>query len=699
MKKITSVVLSAVMTLSVFTAGAGYGKAAAGELELAASSILTLDRDSGYVSGISTAMTVSELAAEFADPSSVTVKDGDTTVAGDKTIASDYVVTNGDDTLKCAVMGDVNRDGKISIDDAICMLKYVARWDISICEPAMDVNSDSQKSVSDVIQILKYVAGWDVTLAPYRVVFDDSKIDAAYEDSALKLSVLDNMQKIDQRDTAIGDSTTIRMHMAKNEIESCLIYLASDKAYDGLTAEFTDFYNGHGGKLETEMTLGKYIYGRSIESADTRVYYADPMIPNADFKIKAGNSQCLLLKANAAIDAAPGLYESTVTIKDSAGRAIKVCKVYVDVWDFALPEETSCTTAFGMSRESIYQSYGSAYFTDGGQLYKNYYDYLLENRICAYYLPSSVLSDDADEYMNNPRVNSFIIDGTQCGNSASPEEDVRAMYEKLSKNEEWMKKGYFYYVDEPRSAEQLNEIKSYKELLDRAFPGARQVAPNCFDFNMSRYGIDLDMDQTQFILDNTTLFCPLSSFYTPYDQIKSGFENITYSKATVDRYGAAEARHEAYKNAGNELWWYVCIIPGYPYANFFFNYQGEMSRVLFWQQYDYDIAGCLYYAVTMWEGSRMWIDADGTFASGDGLLIYPGKRYGTDYPIESIRLEYVRDGIEDFEYLKMAENVLGRDAVNEVLRTVTTGILDYTNDSAVIEAAKVKLAEMIMSKN
>ena len=59
----------------------------------------------------------------------------------------------------------------------------------------------------------------------------------------------------------------------------------------------------------------------------------------------------------------------------------------------------------------------------------------------------------------------------------------------------------------------------------------------------------------------------------------------------------------------------------------------------------------------------------------------------------------MRDGIEDFEYLKMAENVLGRDAVNEVLRTVTTGILDYTNDSAVIEAAKVKLAEMIMSKN
>lgn len=698
MKKITSLVLSVLLSLGVLTVSADPGKAAAGELELVSASILTIDRDGGYVVGISHTMTADELASEFADPSSVTVKNGDTTLAGDETVASDFTVTNGDDTLKCAVMGDINCDGMISIDDAICMLQWIAQWSVSVCEPAFDVNLDGEKNIGDAIQILKYIAGWKIAIAPYRITYDDTKIDAVYEDSSLKLSVLDNMQKIDQRDVNIGDNATIRLHMAKNEIESCLIYLASDTAREGLTATATDFYNGHGGKLETELTVGNYAYGNSIENANSKVYYADALLPNTDFDMKANNSRCLLIKAKTAIDAAPGLYESTVTIKDADGREIKVCKVYADVWDFALPEETSCVNSFGLGRYEVYQSYGPSYYQDGGQLYRNYYDYLLENRISAYYLPYDITSPEADEYMNNPRVTSFIIDGTQCGNSASSAERIAELYEKLSTNEDWMKKGYFYYVDEPRSTEQLSQIKYYSQLLDRVFPGARQTAPNCYDFNMNRYGFDLDMDQTQYLLDYTTLFCPLSSFYTPYNQIKGGFENITYSKATVDRYGAAEARHEAYKNAGNELWWYVCIIPGYPYANFFFNYQGEMSRVLFWQQYHYDIAGCLYYSVNMWNGAKMWIDMDSAAPNGDGLLIYPGKRYGTDFPIESLRLEYVRDGIEDFEYLKMAEAALGREAVNEVLRTVTTGILEYTRDSAVIETAKVKLAEMIMAK-
>lgn len=97
-----------------------------------------------------------------------------------------------------------------------------------------------------------------------------------------------------------------------------------------------------------------------------------------------------------------------------------------------------------------------------------------------------------------------------------------------------------------------------------------------------------------------------------------------------------------------------------------------------------------------WDGSE-WRTSDNGFYSGDGLLIYSGQRYGIYGPIGSLRMEYIRDGIEDFEYLTMAEKLYGREEVSKVLSKVTTGILDHTDDSKVIEAAKAELASMIMN--
>lgn len=698
MKKFTSLVLTLALCLGVSVLGTGQSKAAIGELILNDSSLLTIDRESGYITGIAPGSTVAEVAANFNTTAYIKIYKGDDELPLDSIVASDCFISNGDDELKCAVMGDVNCDGNITVTDVLTMLKHISGWGNSLCTPAFDVNYDGKLDVSDAIILLKYIANWGVSLAPYKVVYSEEVLTAKYEDPSLKLSVLDNMQKVDQLDTDIGSNPTILMNMAKNEIESCLIYLASDTQRNDLTVTCTDFSNGRGDKLETELTLGKYVFGRSIESEDVKVRYADPMIPNMEFKIKAGNSQCLLLKAKSAIDAKAGLYESTVSVKDADGREIKTCKVYAQVWNFALPEETSCDTAFGLDRYTLYSSYPGQ-GGDDGLLYAKYYEYLLENRISAYFMPYEVYDERADKYMSNPRVTSFCVDGSQNAHDLLSDEKIVASYNKLTQNSVWAEKAYFYYVDEPRTTEDFQNIEYYCERLDRLYPGARQVAPNCYNFNMSYYGVgDPSLDQAEFLMQNTTLFCPLSSFYTPLDKITSDVSRITYSNGSVSRFGTAEERHAAYKAEGNDLWWYVCIIPGYPYANFFYNYQGEMSRVLFWQQYDYDITGCLYYLVNYWTGSE-WMNIDQTALSGDGLLLYSGKRYNTTDPIESLRLEYVRDGIEDFEYLTMAEKLVGRDAVNEILATVTTGILDYTTDSNVIEEAKARLAEIIVQNS
>ena len=114
---------------------------------------------------------------------------------------------------------------------------------------------------------------------------------------------------------------------------------------------------------------------------------------------------------------------------------------------------------------------------------------------------------------------------------------------------------------------------------------------------------------------------------------------------------------------GDLVWVYVCTGPNHPYANFFVDQPGTAPRVLFWQLYKRNISGLLYYLVSNVAGQKnfdlplpKWPDNGieweifNARRNGDGNLIYPGKNCT---PLSSIRLENIRDGIEDFEVLEL----------------------------------------------
>jgi hypothetical protein len=67
---------------------------------------------------------------------------------------------------------------------------------------------------------------------------------------------------------------------------------------------------------------------------------------------------------------------------------------------------------------------------------------------------------------------------------------------------------------------------------------------------------------------------------------------------------------------------------------------------------------------------------------GDGLLMYPGPG-GT--PISSLRLEALRDGIEEYEYLVMLYERAKTDfkaamLLQETKKSLVTGVTSYNND-------------------
>ena len=77
-------------------------------------------------------------------------------------------------------------------------------------------------------------------------------------------------------------------------------------------------------------------------------------------------------------------------------------------------------------------------------------------------------------------------------------------------------------------------------------------------------------------------------------------------------------------------------------------------------------------------------------------LLFPGEKFGFSGPCASWRLIQLRDGFDDFDYLSMAEELVGRDAVMKVVNKVTTGMLEYTADYKVVEAARDEIAKLIV---
>lgn len=104
---------------------------------------------------------------------------------------------------------------------------------------------------------------------------------------------------------------------------------------------------------------------------------------------------------------------------------------------------------------------------------------------------------------------------------------------------------------------------------------------------------------------------------------------------------------------GQTQWLYTCISPQGDYANRFIRLPLIKTRIVHWCNYDYNAVGYLHWGLKYWQGSEdPWNEAAGQFLGGDMFIVYPG--YHRVYP--SIRLCAMRDGIRDYDLLRMIES-------------------------------------------
>ena len=80
---------------------------------------------------------------------------------------------------------------------------------------------------------------------------------------------------------------------------------------------------------------------------------------------------------------------------------------------------------------------------------------------------------------------------------------------------------------------------------------------------------------------------------------------------------------------------------------------------------------------------------------GDGILLYSGK----EHILPSIRLANIRDGEEDYEYLVLAEERIGREKTAAMVRQYVRSPTQFTRDAAALSALREQLADAIIGSH
>ncbi len=150
------------------------------------------------------------------------------------------------------------------------------------------------------------------------------------------------------------------------------------------------------------------------------------------------------------------------------------------------------------------------------------------------------------------------------------------------------------------------------------------------------------------------------------------------------------------QDKGDEVWFYTCLAPQGNYANRFLEQPLIQTRILHWINYRFGATGYLHWGLNYWNnnpyGETTGINTEGgnILPAGDSWITYPafGKLYG------SIRFEAMRDGIADYELLKLLEKTKPEEA-KEIARTLVYRFDWYDNNVAAFRQKRIKLLEML----
>lgn len=111
------------------------------------------------------------------------------------------------------------------------------------------------------------------------------------------------------------------------------------------------------------------------------------------------------------------------------------------------------------------------------------------------------------------------------------------------------------------------------------------------------------------------------------------------------------------------------------------------------------LTGLLYWRMDQWTEDP-WNNVQTYFNQnnyypGDGMLVYPGQQVGIAGIVPSMRLKWLREGVEDYEYVQILKNLGRGEWALQVARQAGQDWKTWTQNPEVLESVRRQLGEEI----
>lgn len=548
----------------------------------------------------------------------------------------------------------------------------------------------------------------------------------------LKLARVDAMTRVMRTQEVVDHETALEA--ARGESESLQIVLSgSPEELRGLQLDA-----GHLTGPESSMIPAPDIlreqYVKVAQSTPMSPLppgdYPDALVPQnfpwQEFPNKKHINQPWWLDFHVPYGIKAGLYAGELSVRNGKGVVVARTKLMLRVSGFDMPvvprlKSSMMTTYRQMLKAHGYDAEKDPPSDAGIALIEKYYDFMVQHRL-AYDQSRQTYPDPQTGRLNEVRVEKALrqhLLHRHAGMVALPIWPSWPFGDPLEKDRaeamrycaDWMKlinkincpeRGYIILgeLDEPNSADAYSYVRRWGDFFNEA---------------EATHDVRLPLLVTEQPTAESGWWGTLEEFvdiWSPH--VGSVWEDMESAKGRRDI-----ARRI---KAGDEVWCYTALVQpsdswmkahGQPKVLkesnppvWCLDYPPMNHRVMAWVMPRHQITGFTYWdTLYAAKGVDVWTSSDSFHAGdsdavyhGDGSFIYPAtkKRHGRDMPVASMRLKWLREMADDYDYLMLARDLGLEKTAMEHAATFARGFGDWKDDMTALYAARRAVAALIV---
>jgi hypothetical protein len=486
-----------------------------------------------------------------------------------------------------------------------------------------------------------------------------------------------SLHRVGMSDPA-GNDTAADLWAARGEYESFQVVAnGGSKGLSNVNVTVSDL-QGPGGEVipKSSFTLYREKYMHVTSSSpnwkgsnqpEGPGWYPDALIPFTDpdtgkplsgaplmavpFDLKAGSNQPIWVDLLVPRTAAAGKYSGTYTVSSNQGNYTG--QIHLTVWNFALPAAPSLKSSF--------------LFFQAGSLAAE--RELLRNKIS----PLSTSPADQPALMKDNGLSATHIgpfSGADIGRCSMSPAPSAAQFRNLAAAQQPGLMLYNYSADEIGKCTNL-------------YPTIKQWA-----LNMHQAGVK-----------NLISMSPTPALYD--DGSGTGRSAVDIWVLLPVMYNNSTPRVKEVLKKGDNVWSYNTLVQDAYSPKWLIDFDPVDFRIQpgFISQ-SLNLTGMLYWRVDKWPADP-WnnVNNAGTYSSsnypGEGMLVYPGQQVGVKGVVASMRMKWLRDGVEDYDYVQILKGLGKGEEAMQIARSVGPDWTNWTRDANAIENARKKMGEMI----